>query len=64
MNEAIKEYAARKKVLLWQVADRLGVVDTTLSRWLRHPLSKEKQELFLTAVEKIAAEREGKHNDE
>lgn len=40
----------------WLVADRLGIADTTFSRWLRKELPKEKKEMILNAVEELKLE--------
>ena len=44
MNQDIKDLAKEKNVKLWQVADKLGIADTTFCRKLRHELSHDEKE--------------------
>lgn len=46
-NNDIKTTAKNKGVMLWQIAEALGIADATLSRKLRHELpAEEKQKIF------------------
>ena len=54
-NRELREYAAGKKVKLWQVAEKFGVSDVTFSKKLRHELSKEDAEKFKVYVDEIAS---------
>lgn len=40
----------------WLVAERIGVNDTTFSRWLRQELSPEKKQKILQAIEELKQE--------
>ncbi len=42
---------------LWEIADYIGIAQSTLTVWLRHELSEEKKQLMLDAVEAIASAR-------
>lgn len=53
----LKDLAYRNRVSLWMIADRIGVHENTLVRWLRHDLSEEKQHLILDAINAIITER-------
>lgn len=55
-NEHIRKAAKEAKVFLWQLADRLGVCELTMTRWLRKPLSKEKEAQIMAAIDDL---REG-----
>lgn len=55
-NEHIRKAMKEHKVTLWQTAAALGVCDMTLSRWLRLPLSPEKEVQVMTAIEIAAKE--------
>lgn len=55
-NKKLREYAAGKKVKLWQVAEKFGVSDVAFSKKLRHELSKEDAEQFRLFVDEIANE--------
>lgn len=50
----IKLIAAGKGVKLWQVADKLGIADGSLSRKLRKELSQEEKEHLLQIITQIA----------
>lgn len=56
-NEAIKTALKQNAVYQWEVAELLGIPETTFSRKLRHELPQADKALILKAVEKIAAER-------
>jgi len=58
-NERIKETAKEKKVCLWQVAERLNMQDSALSRKMRHELPEQEQAQVMQIITDIAAEREG-----
>lgn len=49
-NEELRHAAEEKGVLLWQIADRLGISDSTFSRWLRHELAPELKEQLLNII--------------
>lgn len=56
-NIQIRDEAFRNRVPLWELADRLGVSETTIYRRLRRELSKEDTEKALEAIRTIVAER-------
>lgn len=56
-NDTIKREAKRKGVYMWQIADRMGMHETTLLRHLRHELPESKQRSILEAIEEIAKEK-------
>ncbi len=55
-NDALRDYATSRGVRLWQVADKFGITDWSLSRKLRKEFSKEDAELFKRYVDEIASE--------
>ena len=55
-NKKIREAMKNKGVRQWQVALRLGVSDQTLIRWLRVPLTADKEAAVLAAVEELSKE--------
>ena len=57
-NDAIRDFARKNGITLWQIAVKLGISEATITRWLRVPLSEEEKLLF-EAAHQIAAEREG-----
>lgn len=57
-NNEIKSKAKEKSVCLWEIADKIGLVDSSFSRKLRKELpAAEKQEIF-KIIDDIAAEKE------
>ena len=55
-NGEIKKYAAEKKVRIWQIADKLGIADYSLSRKLRHELPDEEKVRIINLIAEISAE--------
>ena len=56
-NIQVRDEAFRNRVPLWELADRLGVSETTIYRRLRRELPKEETERALQAIRAIVAER-------
>lgn len=56
-NEKIKLTAKNKGVALWQVADRLGISEPTMTRKLRHELTGAEKERILSIIDDIASEK-------
>jgi len=57
-NQEIREQAARAGIKLWQVAEKLGITDSTFSRKLRKEFAPEGKAAVLAAIAEIAKERE------
>lgn len=57
-NAMIREFARKNKIALWQIALEIGISEATITRWLRVPLSEEREKLIFEAARAIAAERE------
>lgn len=57
-NLKIRRYAEENKVCLWQIADKLGMMDFNFSRKLRKELSEDETERILSIIDEIANERE------
>lgn len=53
-NTEIRRTAAAEGVRLWQIADRLGIQDTGLSKKMRHELPEEEKEKILLIIAEIA----------
>ena len=52
-NLIVRETAKKKGVKHWQIANYLGVSEQTFMRWMRFPLSAEKEEMILNAINEI-----------
>lgn len=59
-NELIKNAIARNGIHQWELADALGVHESTLCKKLRHELPADEQARILEVIEGIG----GKHDDE
>ena len=57
VNTDIKNAAKAKNVYLWEVAEALGIVDTSMSRKLRHELPEQEKQRIFEIIEKIAADK-------
>ncbi len=54
-NQEIRTAAANSGVKLWQVAEKLGITDSTLSRKLRKEFAPETKERVLSIIQELAA---------
>ena len=52
-NTDIKELAKKSNVRLWQIADKLGIGDITLSKRLRKELSTEEKAKIKSIIEEL-----------
>lgn len=50
-NQDIRSIAKANNIFLWQICDFLGVSEPTMTRWLRKPLSADKEQQILQAIE-------------
>lgn len=62
-NDEIRAAAKAKGVLLWQVAERLGINDGNLSRKLRRELPPQEREMILEIIDEIAGGGENNADD-
>lgn len=56
-NADIREAAKKAGVYLYNIADRLGVCENTLTIRLRRELSKDKKRQIFDIIREIASER-------
>ena len=54
----VRERAKKQQVYLWQIAERLGISEATMTRKLRN-ISDADAETFVTAIDEIRKERKG-----
>lgn len=59
INKEIRSAAKSAGVLLWEIANRLGIQDSAFSRKLRRELPSEEKEKILGIIAELAAERTG-----
>lgn len=55
-NVFIRDHARNHRVCLWQVADALGINESSLSRLLRYELPEEKSRKIIAVIDRLAAE--------
>ena len=55
-NSAIKQMAKAANVYWWQIAAKIGVAESTIIRWLRMPLSAEREGIILAAIKELEKE--------
>lgn len=58
-NERVRRIAKESNVFLWEVGAQLGVTEMTVVRWLRTPLSSEKEQAILSAIQVISKRKGG-----
>lgn len=56
-NADIRAEIKKAGVCFWQVADGMGVNDSTFSRWLRKEMSIDKKEQILRVIKGLVAQR-------
>ena len=59
----LKRLTADAGLHLWQIAEKLGITDSTLSRKLRRPLSETDTAKVLAAIEQLTAEQATQTNN-
>lgn len=55
-NSEIRKAAKDHGIKHWEIALHLGISEQTFMRWLRTPLSKEREEAIYCALEALAKE--------
>lgn len=53
-NKDIRDYAARRRVRLWEIAMELGINDSSLSRKLRKELPRGEKEKIREIIDRLA----------
>lgn len=57
-NKELRNEAKSRNVKHWQIADYIGISESTLVHWLRKKLPKEKADKVYEAISAIAARQE------
>ncbi len=55
-NLKIRDKARIENVPLWEIANALGIADTTFSKKLRFELSEDETQKILTIIDELAKE--------
>ena len=53
-NKDLRVLAFSKGIRLWQIAEKLGICESKLSRLLRHQLTEEQRAAFTNAVDQLS----------
>lgn len=56
-NKDIERLLKQEKIYKWEVAEKLGLHETSFCRWWRKELSQEQVQRVLSAVEEIKLDR-------
>ena len=56
-NKDVRQAAKTKGVMLWQLAEALGIQDSGLSKKLRHELPDVEKDKMLSIIDRLAQER-------
>lgn len=56
-NLDIREAAQNNAVMLWEIADKIGIADSSFSRKLRRELPQGEKQRIFSAIEEIAKEK-------
>lgn len=59
-NSDIKAYAKKRGVYLYELADGLGIADSTLSKWLRKEFDESRKSECMKIIDEIAKAKGGK----
>lgn len=57
-NLDVRNYARKRSVALWEVAEGCGMADSNFSKLLRHELPEEKKQLLYKIIDDLAVGRE------
>ena len=63
-NREIRTAAKAKKVHHWEIAERLGMLDSNFSRELRHELANDRKRMILDIIDELAAKKANKRTED
>ena len=55
-NQKIRDRAKVAGVRHWEIAEHMGISEPTIMRWLRVPLSPEREKAILESIETLTKE--------
>lgn len=55
-NQEIRNAVKVAGIKMWQLADEVGIADTTLCRRLRHELREDEKKQLLAAIHRLSEE--------
>ena len=63
-NRKVRETAKARGVMLWEIAERIGINDSNFSRKLRRELPEDEQNRLLSLIAEIADRKEAEYAPE
>lgn len=57
-NQTIKETAKAAGIKLWEVAVHLGISEATITRWMRVPMSAEREKAIMQAIAELSGDKQ------
>lgn len=60
MNSDLKRKIKSKGIMLWQIAEKLGIHDSNFSRMLRYKLNDEQRKAIVKAISEFEREKHGR----
>lgn len=54
-NSKIRELIRKNKIYQYRIAETIGISEFTLCRWFRNELTKDKEEMIISAIEELGA---------
>jgi len=52
-NQEIRDFLASKGLYIWQLAEVVGIHETTMTKWLRVPLNVEQKQRVDEAINEL-----------
>lgn len=59
-NLEIRKKIEEAGIHFWQIADRIGISDSTICKWFRKELSPDRKDLILKAIDELTKEQQAK----
>lgn len=56
-NKEIEYVLKQEHIYKWQIAKKIGIHETSFIRWFREPLSEDKVQRVISAIEEIKLDR-------
>ena len=57
-NMDIRQAIKMKRLFYFEVAQALGIADSTFSRWMRQEMPQEKKKNILSVIDQLAREKQ------
>lgn len=61
-NSEIRNLISHSGFKYWEIAEAVGIADTTFTKWLRHDLSPDREQLIRNAISTLQETKENETN--